>query len=122
MADGTVAILSQGNLTDNGGIYTWNPNDEGAVTALTTSWGQPVQHETPFNSPNSIVQAKDGALWFTDPWSGYEFGFRPAPEAGNWIWRYDPVTNTSRKMADDFTLPTGLTFSPNEVFLYVTDN
>merc|ERR1712238_485832 len=53
---------------------------------------------------------------------GYDLGFRPAPEAGNWVWRYDPVTNTSRKMADDFTRPTGLTFSPNEEFLYVTDN
>merc|ERR1712238_498475 len=52
---------------------------------------------------------------------GYDLGFRPAPEAGNWVWRYDPVTNTSRKMADDFTRPTGLTFSPNEEFLYVTD-
>merc|ERR1712238_215739 len=53
---------------------------------------------------------------------GYDLGFRPAPEAGNWVWRYDPVTNTSRKLADDFTRPTGLAFSPNEEFLYVTDN
>mmetsp|Transcript_51875 Transcript_51875/g.57963 ORF Transcript_51875/g.57963 Transcript_51875/m.57963 type:complete len:613 (-) Transcript_51875:28-1866(-) len=126
--DGTVAILSQGNVTDNGGIYTWNPSD-GAVTALTISWGRPpIQEEekeetTPFNSPNALVQSqKDGALWFTDPQYGYDFGFRPEPQAGNWVWRYDPVTNTSRKMADGFDRPTGLAFSPNEEFLYVADN
>jgi len=122
LEDGTVAILSQGNVTDNGGIYTWNPRD-GAVTALTTSWGRPpIQEATPFNSPNAIIQANDGALWFTDPQYGYDFGFRPEPKAGNWVWRYDPATNTSRNMADGFDRPTGLAFSPNEEFLYVADN
>jgi len=77
LEDGTVAILLQENFTDNGGIYTWNPSD-GAATSLTTSWGRPpIQQEeesTPFNSLNSIVHAKDGALWFTDLWFGCDLG------------------------------------------------
>jgi len=120
MDDGNVAVLSQGTMTENGGIFTWNPNS-GSVTSLTTSWGQPVP-DTPFNSPNNIVQALDGSLWFTDPQYGYDQQLRPEPEAGNWVWRYDPETNTSRKVADGFIRPNGLAFSPNEEFLYVSDS
>ena len=33
----------------------------------------------PFNSPNDVVVARDGAVWFTDPSYGHLQGFRPAP-------------------------------------------
>ena len=125
--DGNVAILAQGTKTKKGGIAIFNPKSIGSgsgsvdddnddnVKYLTTSWGA---LETPFNSLNDIVQASDGSIWFTDPQYGYEQGFRPPPESGNWVWRYDYKTNKTRLMADQFIRPNGIAFSLNEDCVY----
>jgi gluconolactonase len=129
--DGNVAILAQGTKTKKGGIAIFNPKSIGSgsgsvdddnddnVKYLTTSWGA---LETPFNSLNDIVQASDGSIWFTDPQYGYEQGFRPPPESGNWVWRYDYKTNKTRLMADQFIRPNGIAFSLNEDYVYITDS
>jgi gluconolactonase len=121
--DGNVAILSQGTKTKKGGIAIFNPKSIGSVDDdveyLTTSWGA---SESSFNSPNDIIQASDGSIWYTDPQYGYEQGFRPSPESGNWVWRYDYKTNKNRLMADQFIRPNGLAFSSNEDYIYITDS
>lgn len=78
-----------------------------------------------FNSPNDVVVASDGAVWFTDPDYGirsdYE-GDRADPEMeGCHVYRIDGTTGAVTRVADDFDRPNGLCFSPDERFLYVSD-
>ena len=78
-----------------------------------------------FNSPNDIVVASDGAIWFSDPTYGidsdYE-GRRAASEIGqSRLYRVDPSDGSVRVAADDFVQPNGLAFSPDERRLYVSD-
>jgi gluconolactonase len=74
----------------------------------------------PLNSPNDVVVARDGAIWFTDPSYGDLQGFRPAPALPDRIYRLDG--GRLEVMADGFDKPNGLAFSPDERTLYVTDS
>ena len=56
--------------------------------------------------------AGDGAIWFTDPSYGHLQGFRPPPEVGDFVYRYDPATGELTVVADGFDKPNGLAFSP----------
>jgi gluconolactonase len=76
----------------------------------------------PFNSPNDVVVAGDGAIWFTDPSYGHLQGFRPKPAVGDYVYRHDPMTGETDVVADSFDKPNGIAFSPDERFLYVTDS
>ncbi len=78
-----------------------------------------------FNSPNDVVVASDGAIWFTDPTYGidsdYE-GRRAASEIGrSRIYRVDPSDGSAHAAGDDFVQPNGLAFSLDERRLYVSD-
>ena len=76
----------------------------------------------PFNSVNDvIVHPKDGTIWFTDPCYGYHQGIRKAPQLPNQVYCHDPKTRVTRAVADGFTRPNGLCFSPDLRRLYVTD-
>jgi gluconolactonase len=74
------------------------------------------------NSPNDVVVASDGAVWFTDPSYGYLQGFRPPPEVGDYVYRHDPISGETTVVADSFDKPNGIAFSPDEAILYVTDS
>jgi gluconolactonase len=74
------------------------------------------------NSPNDVVQASDGTIWFTDPSYGDLQGFRPKPEVGDFVYRHDPATGDTTVVADGFDKPNGIAFSPDERTLYVTDS
>jgi gluconolactonase len=76
----------------------------------------------PLNSPNDVVVASDGAIWFTDPSYGHLQGFRPEPEVGDFVYRHDPATGQTTVVADGFDKPNGIAFSPDERTLYVTDS
>ncbi|TCM58195.1 gluconolactonase [Rhizobium sp. PP-F2F-G48] len=75
------------------------------------------------NSPNDVIVASDGAIWFTDPiygiFSDYE-GHRSAQELPCNVYRVDP-SGEIRAMLTDFRSPNGLAFSPDERRLYVAD-
>jgi gluconolactonase len=78
-----------------------------------------------FNSPNDVIVASDGAIWFTDPTYGidsdYE-GRRAASEIGqSRLYRVDPSDASVRVAGDDFVQPNGLALSPDERRLYVSD-
>jgi gluconolactonase len=94
---------------------------DGSVTVLADSYeGQR------FNSPNDVVVARDGAVWFTDPSYGiksdYE-GHRATSEIGAcYVYRLDPHSRECRKVADGFDSPNGLAFSVDERLLYVADS
>lgn len=75
------------------------------------------------NSPNDVIVASDGAIWFTDPHYGimtdYE-GFRAEQELPCNVYRVDPSGSIAAVLTD-FAGPNGLAFSPDETRLYVAD-
>jgi gluconolactonase len=56
------------------------PRTAGAPKALVTNF-----HGRDFNSPNDVVVAKDGAVWFTDPCYAFEQDFRARPKLPNQV-------------------------------------
>lgn len=77
------------------------------------------------NSPNDVVVASDGAVWFTDPTygiMGYYIGQRAEPELPTGIYRIDPHTNEVALVDDALVGPNGLAFSPDDSRLYVADS
>jgi len=88
-----------------------------------------------FNSPNDLVVAADGAVWFTDPYYGLRLadeGYGGEPEVdGAHVYRVDPrdpglLTGANVRAVDGghpaMPGPNGLAFSPDESVLYVTDS
>ncbi len=71
------------------------------------------------NSPNDLVYARDGTLFFSDPPFGLPDGFqdpaREIPFSGVYAWR----NGTLRLVTRELTGPNGLALSPNEDWLYV---
>jgi gluconolactonase len=87
---------------------------DGKVTVLADNW-----ERKKLNAPNDIVVRKDGTIYFTDPFwkfppgSVQELSFQA-------IWRIDPKGKLSIA-AQDFGLPNGIAFSPDEKTLYLGD-
>jgi gluconolactonase len=77
------------------------------------------------NSPNDVVVASNGSIWFTDPSygiKGYYEGIRAEKEQEKHnVYRVDPQTGEIKVVVDDFVQPNGITFSPDEKRLYVID-
>ncbi len=75
-----------------------------------------------FNSPNDLVFAPDGSLWFTDPSFGLALGDKdPARELPfNAVFRYQQGTLTP--VIKNLTLPNGIGFSPDGKILYVSNS
>jgi gluconolactonase len=93
---------------------------DGSVTVLADRYrGQR------FNSPNDVVERAGGSIWFTDPSYGinsdYE-GHKAQSEIGAChVYRVRPGRDV-QIVADDFTGPNGLAFSPDERQLYIADS
>ena len=114
--DGRVIVCEQGSR--------WEP---ARISRLDRSTGEtePVVDDwrgLPLNSPNDVVVASDGAIWFTDSSYGRLQGFRPAPMVGDYVYRHDPASGETTVVADGFDKPNGIAFSPDERVLYVTDS
>ncbi len=77
------------------------------------------------NSPNDLVVASDGSVWFTDPPYGIlddTEGYRAESELGGcFVFRFDRATGDLTVMSDQMQHPNGLAFSPDESVLYVSD-
>jgi len=78
------------------------------------------------NSPNDSVVRSDGSVWFTDPdfgiTSDYE-GHRAEGEIGACnVYRIDSAGGAVQLVADGFTGPNGIVFSPDERQLFVADS
>ncbi|MGM0546925.1 MAG: SMP-30/gluconolactonase/LRE family protein [Bacteroidota bacterium] len=70
------------------------------------------------NSPNDLAVKSDGSIYFTDP----DFGVSDEDKKldFNGVYRYSEE-NGLELLVDDFDLPNGIVFSPNENRLYVND-
>ena len=114
--DGHLVVCEQGTLTEPARITRVDRATGTAETLVDSAAGLPL------NSPNDVVVANDGAIWFTDPSYGHVQGFRPAPRTGDHVYRYDPTSGKLTAVLDSLDKPNGLAFSPDERVLYVGDN
>jgi gluconolactonase len=78
------------------------------------------------NSPNDVVVASDGAIWFTDP----PYGIQPDEIEGHagvqeyggcFVFRFVEATGELTPVITDMVRPNGLAFSPDESVLYVAN-
>jgi gluconolactonase len=78
-----------------------------------------------FNSPNDVVVASDGSIWFTDPPYGILSsveGHEADPEYdGCFVFRFDEASGELTPVITDMVHPNGIAFSPDERVLYVAD-
>ena len=111
-ADGRLVVCEQ----DPARVTLVDPAT-GEAETLVDSWAG-----LRLNSPNDVVAKSDGSVWFTDPSYGFLQGFRPPPEVGDYVYRYDPDSGRLTVVADSFDKPNGLAFSPDESVLYVSDS
>lgn len=134
--DGSVSVFREpsnyanGNTRDRGGRLVTCEHDtrrvtrteyDGAITVIMDKY-----QGKPLNSPNDVVVAADGAIWFTDPGFGisgnYESSAQRPFELPTNVYRVDPHSGNAAVVADDFIRPNGLAFSPDEKRLYITDS
>jgi gluconolactonase len=92
---------------------------DGRITVLADSF-----NGKRLNSPNDIICARDGSLWFSDPSFGigglYE-GDPAVPELPHALYRLAP-DGTLQQVLSDLKGPNGLAFSPDESELYVVES
>lgn len=110
----------QGRLVscEHGGRRVTRTEWDGHVTVIADSY-----QGKPLNSPNDVIVARDGAIWFSDPHYGimtdYE-GYRAEQELPCNVYRVDPGGRIEAVITD-MACPNGLAFSPDERLLYVAD-
>ena len=114
--DGGLLVCEQGTRSEHARISRLDRETGERETAVDQWRG------LRFNSPNDVVAASDGSIWFTDPSYGHLQGFKPEPLVGDFVYRYDPATEQATVVADSFDKPNGLAFSPDERVLYVSDS
>jgi gluconolactonase len=114
--DGRLVVCEQGAM-DRPARIALVDRATGESETLVDGW-----RGRPLNSPNDVVIARDGAVWFTDPSYGHLQGFRPKPALADRVYRYDRRTATLDVVDDSFDKPNGLAFSPDEQTLYVGDS
>ena len=115
-SEGRLVVCEQGTRSQHAAVTRLDPAT-GDVETVVDSFGG--RH---LNSPNDVVVKSDGTIWFTDPAYGHLQGFRPTPETGDHVYRFDPRDERLSLVADSFDKPNGLAFSPDEAVLYVGDS
>lgn len=110
----------QGRLVtcEHGTRRVTRTEQDGSITVIADRY-----QGKPLNSPNDVVVASDGAIWFSDPHYGiltqYE-GHEAEQELPCNVYRVD-TSGEIRAVLTDFNCPNGLAFSPDEKRLYVAD-
>ncbi len=115
---------------EHGGRRVSRVADDGARTLLVEQF-----EGKRLNSPNDIAVKSDGSIYFTDPPYAVQpstpgmvrpEGWWKAPIPGkeqrcNGVYRLRP-DGGMHLLAEDFALPNGLAFSPDESVLYIDDS
>jgi gluconolactonase len=133
--DGHVSVYRQPSMNSNGntidregrlltcehsGRRVTRTELDGSITIIADSY-----NGKKLNSPNDLVVASDGSIWFVDPGygiGGYYEGIKAEKEqAKNNVYRVDPKSGEIKVVVDDFVEPNGIAFSPDEKKLYVID-
>src|SRR5712672_2721179 len=92
---------------------------DGSITVMANSF-----QGRPLNYPNDIVVKSDGAIYFTDPWTGPAMTGPPGQNdlAFNGVYRVSPDRGTLTLLVDNLVGPNGLAFSHDEKVLYICDS
>jgi gluconolactonase len=89
---------------------------DGSITVVANSF-----QGRQLNRPNDVVVKSDGCIYFTDPWTS-----PAAPQQWDLqysgVYRVTPDLGTMSLLTDDFVVPNGLAFSPDESVLYINDS
>ena len=92
--------------------------DDHQLTVLADRWDG-----RELNSPNDVIVARDGEVFFTDPPYGRQSrsfgGRRPIPQEINGVYRIG--ADGLALMADDFSMPNGLCLSPDQRAIFIAD-
>ena len=93
---------------------------DGEREALATHFGG-----KELNSPNDVITRSDGTIYFSDPWFGRMpvFGVERERELGfQGVYMIPPGGEVELVVGEDeFEMPNGLCFSPDESLLYIND-
>ena len=93
---------------------------DGEREALATHYGG-----KELNSPNDVITRSDGTIYFSDPWYGRMpvFGVERERELGfQGVYMIPPGGEIELVVGEDeFEMPNGLCFSPDESLLYIND-
>jgi gluconolactonase len=121
-----------GMIHERGGTYLVCESNTGAVSRFTGDGGREVVASRfegkELNSPNDIITAADGTIYFTDPnygrWNDWIGLKREAELDFQGVFRCAPDGSGLELIAprDEFEQPNGLCFSPDESILYVNDS
>jgi gluconolactonase len=74
------------------------------------------------NSPNDAVVSSDGTIYFTDPPYGLPLNMNDPTKEMSFQGVFRIRKGNLELIDDQLNTPNGITFSPDEKFLYVTDN
>lgn len=112
----------QGRLVtcEHGGRRVVRTDYDGSLTVLADAF-----EGRRLNSPNDLVVARDGAVWFTDPTfgiAGYYEGERAESELPQNVYRLDAETGALEVVAHAIAGPNGLCFAPDESRLYLVES
>ena len=110
--EGRLVVCEQGSFTEPARISRLDRATGEVETLL----------EEGLSSPNDVVVASHGAIWFTDPSYGVLQGFRPRSAAADRVWHLEPESGKAAVVASSLDKPNGLAFSPDECVLYVGDS
>ncbi|MDB5255526.1 MAG: hypothetical protein JWM14_221 [Chitinophagaceae bacterium] len=114
-----IAYDQQGNFVfcQHGNHAIVRLNKEGVIEKIVDSF-----QGRRLNSPNDLVVAPDGSIYFTDPPYGLSLQALDAdvaqPIAGVYRWFND----TLELVADEFAYPNGICFSPDWRYVYVSSS
>lgn len=109
----------------NGAITRMAPSGDGSEREVLAA----TYRDESLNSPNDIVVASDGSLYFTDPWTRDRVEERAGHDCDisldrelpfNGVFRFSHTAGL-QLLIDDIDYPNGLCFSPDESMLYVND-
>ena len=133
--DGHASVFRYPSLNSNGNTVDWEgrlvtcehtgrrvtrTEHNGSITILADRY-----NGKKLNSPNDVVVASNGSVWFTDPTYGvrgwYEGIHGEIEQEKHNVFRIDGKTGAVTVVVDDFVQPNGILLSPDEKKLYVID-
>ena len=120
-ANGNVVACEHGGRRVSRGAYA----TPGATESLAGTWDG-----RRLNSPNDLVVHASGSIFFTDPTYGMDSGREPrfgtegqAPELSfQGVYRIDRDGSLHLVVAEGFSQPNGLAFTPDQSHLYIGDS
>lgn len=122
------SFFANGNTTDREGRLVTcehqtrrvsRTEHDGSITVISDTY-----EGKPLNSPNDVVVASDGAIWFTDPPYGIlrgECGPDAVAHHPSGVYRWDPRSTKLERLVSILDKPNGLALAADETALYVSD-